>query len=332
MQSRITLAVIAAISALCAAPASADDFYKGKTVTVVVGFSPGGGYDQYARLFARYVGEHLPGKPNVIVQNMPGAGSLTSVRHLDVNAAKDGTVITAFNPGVITDGALNPEKIKVKLSDYTYLGSITRDFRICYAYKSSPITGLKDLQAGKEFILGATGLGSSNYVNGALLRTLLGFNVKQVMGYPGSNEMRLGIERGELFGDCGSFSSIPEDWIKDKIIPLVSFSPAKTEDMPDVPYARNFVKDEANKLVFDMVIAAGDVGRPFIVSKLVPADRVEILRKAFDETMSDKNFLAEAKKEALPVYPVDGKAAQKIVDDIYKSPPEIADKARKAIE
>lgn len=335
MQSRLGILRLAGAAVMLAAagPASAQDFFKGKTVTVVVGFSPGGGYDQYARTVARYLSAHIPGAPTVIVQNMPGAGSLTAVRYLDANAPKDGTAITAFNPGVITEGLLDPEKIKTRLADYFYLGSVTRDFRACYVHKGGAITGLADLQAGKELILGATGPGTSNYVNGAMLRTLLGFKVRQIMGFPGSNEQRLAIERGELNGDCGSWSSIPDEWIKgNKIIPLVSFSPAKTADMPDIPFARNFIKDEDNKKVFDMIIAAGEVGRPFIVSKQVPADRVEILRKAFADTMKDAGFVAEAKKQDLPVYPISGPEAQEIVERIYKAPADLIAKAKKAIE
>ena len=200
MNSRLGIPglALAAVVLAITGPAGAQEFYKGKTVTVVVGFSPGGGYDQYARTVARYLGPHIPGAPTVIVQNMPGAGSLTAVRYLNATAPKDGTVITAFNPGVITESVLEPEKYKTKLSDYAYLGSVTRDFRACYAHKGGPVTGLADMQAGKELILGATGPGTSNYVNGAMLRTLLGFKVRQILGFPGSNEQRLAIERGEV--------------------------------------------------------------------------------------------------------------------------------------
>src|SRR5262249_20848990 len=149
-----------------------------------------------------------------IVQNMPGAGSLTAVRHLNAVAAKDGSVITAFNPGVITDSLTNPERIKVKFTDVAWLGSITRDVRVCYAWHTAPIKSWDDLAKGGEFIMGATGTNTSNYVNGAVLRKLFGLNVKQITGFPGSNEMRLGIERGELHGDCGSWSSITPDWIR----------------------------------------------------------------------------------------------------------------------
>lgn len=323
-----------ALSGLSQARA-ADDFYKGKTFTLVVGFSPGGGYDQYARVLGRYLPDHIPGKPSLIVQNMPGAGSLTAVRYLDASAPKDGTVMTAFNSGLITDSLLEPSRVQLKLSQMAWIGSITRDFRVCYAWKASGITSLKDIMpgGGKQFIIGGTGKGSANYMNGAMLRTLVEANVKQVLGFPGSNDQRLAIERGELNGDCGSWSSIPEEWSKtDKIVPLLNFSPAKTPDMPDLPYARDLIKDPVKQKVFDILIAAGELGRPYVMSRSVPAERVAIIRQAFDDTMRDPQFLAEAKKQDLPVYPVQGTAAQKMVEDIYAAPADIVAMAKTATE
>ncbi len=321
---------IGAGMALATPVAAQDSFYAGKTVTVVVGFSAGGGYDQYARTFGRYVGSHIPGKPNVIVQNMPGAGSLTAVRYLDGPAVKDGSIIVAFNPGVITDSLTNPEKIKLKFTDVSWLGSITRDVRVCYAWNSAPTKSMKELLDGKEFIMGATGLNTSNYVNGAVLRNLFALKIKQITGFPGSNEIRLAIERGELYGDCGSWSSIPDDWIKSKrVVPFVSFTTRRLPEMPkDLPFIGDFAKTEEQKEVLNIVIAAGELGRPYIVSKQVPADRVAVLRKAFEATMKDQAFLAEASKQGLPVDPATGDEAQKILSRIYGAKPEYVAKAK----
>jgi tripartite-type tricarboxylate transporter receptor subunit TctC len=311
-----------------------DNFYAGKTVTIVVGFSPGGGYDQYARTIGRHLGAHIPGKPSVIVQNMPGAGSLTSVRHLDGPAAKDGTIITAFNPGVITDSLTSPEKIKVKFTEFAWLGSITRDVRVCYAWHAAPVKTMKDLLDGKEFIMGATGLNTSNYVNGAVLRNLFGLKIRQITGFPGSNEMRLATERGELHGDCGSWSSIPDDWITNKrIVPFVSFTTRSLPDMPaDLPFIGSFAKTEEQKQVVNIIIAAGELGRPYIMSRQVPAARVAVLRKAFDETMKDASFIADAKKQGLPVDPATGDEAQKILAAIYAAPAAYVEKAKEVMK
>lgn len=312
------------------ASAQDDNFYAGKSVTIIVGFSPGGGYDMYARTVARFIGNHIPGKPNVIVQNMPGAGSLTAVRYLDGPAVKDGTIVTAFNPGVITDSLTNPEKIKVKFTEFAWLGSITRDIRLCYAWHTAPIKTMQDLLDGKEFIMGATGINTSNYVNGAVLRNLFGLKVKQITGFPGSNEMRLATERGELYGDCGSWSSVPAAWVKtNKIVPFVAYSPRRAPDMPkDLPFIGTFAKTDEQKQVLDIIIAAGELGRPYVMSKQVPAARVATMRKAFDATMKDSGFLAEAAKQDLPVDPADAEEAIQILKRIYAAKPEIVSKAK----
>ena len=321
-----------ALTGAFAVPAQAqdDNFYAGKTVTIIVGFSPGGGYDIYARTLGRHLANHIPGKPTVIVQNMPGAGSFTSVRHLDGPAARDGTIITAFNPGLITDTLTNPEKFKIKFTDFAWLGSITRDVRVCYAWHTAPVKTFQELLDGKEFIMGATGTNTSNYVNGAVLRNLFGLKIRQITGFPGSNEMRLATERGELYGDCGSWSSIPADWITGKkIVPFVGYTTRRLPDMPpDLPFIGTFAKTDEQKAVLDIVIAAGELGRPYILSRQVPQGRVAVLRKAFDATVKDQSFLDEAKKQDLPVDPATGDEADQILRTIYSAPAEYVAKAR----
>jgi tripartite-type tricarboxylate transporter receptor subunit TctC len=331
-----TLGTLTIAAAIASAPgaAAAEDFYKGKTVTIVVGFSPGGGYDTYARTLARHIGDHIAGNPTVIVQNMPGAGSLTAVRYLDATAPKDGTVITTFNPGQITESLTDPGKVKLKFSEYAFVGSITRDFRVCYAWGATGIKNWDDLAKANEFVLGATAPGVGAYVNGAVLRNVFGFKIRQVVGYPGSAEQRLAIERGELHGDCGSWSSIPPEWIaENKINPLVRFSPVSTPDMPkNIPFAGDLAKTDEQKRILKIVGAPGELGRPFIMSKQVPQDRLEIIRAAFDATMRDKEFLSDAEKQRLPVYPADGKEAAEIISEIYASPPELVEKAKNAVK
>jgi tripartite-type tricarboxylate transporter receptor subunit TctC len=338
MRNRTSFHLMFAAVLMMLAPAFAhaqdDGYYKGKTVTVIVGFSPGGGYDTYARTFARYFNKHVPGAPNVIVQNMPGAGSLTSVRYLNGPAAKDGTIITAFNPGVITDSLLNPEKVRLKLDQFAWLGSITRDFRVCYAWGKTGIKTFADLAGGREFIMGATGVNTSNYMNGAMLRNLLDVKVRQITGFPGSNEMRLAIERGELHGDCGSWSSVPDDWVKEKKVSVfLRFSPRLDPEVPaSVPFAVDVAKTEERKKLIRILIAAGELGRPFIVSKLVPSDRLKVLQSAFMATVKDPGFLAETKKLGLPVDPAPADEAMSILKEIYLASPDLVAKARLAVK
>jgi tripartite-type tricarboxylate transporter receptor subunit TctC len=327
---------LAAPVVLAASPAAAqqDDFYKGKTITIVVGYSPGGGYDWYARTLARHLGQHLAGNPSVIVQNMPGAASLTSVRYLDVTAPQDGTVITMFDPGLITASVALPETIGVKFSDFRWIGAMLRDIRICYAWAATGIKNWNDMMARKEFLVGSTAKGSQAYVNGATLRKIFHAPVRQVAGYPGSNEQRLALERGELEGNCASWSSMPQDWISEhKINPLVRFSPERPADMPaDVPYAGDLVNTKAQKDLLATLNASDELGRPLIVAKAVPADRVRLLRAALQATLRDEAFVADMQKQSLPFDPVSGEDAEKIVGTLDTVPPDLAKAVKDVFE
>ena len=191
--------------------ARSDDYFKGKTFTIVVGFSPAGGYDNYARVLARYIGKYISGHPTVIVQNMPGAGSLTSVRYLDLTAPKDGTAMTIFNPGLVTQSIVEPDRVRLDFRKFAWVGVVTPDYRVCYGYGPNGIKSWDQLMhGGKQFIIGSTGKGSGNYINGATLRIVFHAPVKQVLGFPGSAEQRLAIEQGELDGDCGSYKLDPD--------------------------------------------------------------------------------------------------------------------------
>jgi tripartite-type tricarboxylate transporter receptor subunit TctC len=325
----------AILAAALVQPALAQDsFYRGKTVTIVVGYSAGGGYDQYARLVARHLGRHIPGQPNVIVQNMPGAASMTSVRHLDANAAKDGTVITTFDPGLVLETIAAPETYKVRFSDFRWIGTLLRDIRICYASTVSGIKTWQEMMARKEFLIGNTARGSNAYVNGAILRKVFHAPVRQISGYPGSNEQRLALERGELEGNCGSWTAIPQDWIvNNRINALVRFSPKRPFDMPaSVPFVNELASSQEQKDLLDVLNGSGELGRPFIVAKQVPADRVTMLRAAFEAMIKDETFLAEAQKQNLLLDPVSGEEAEKIIATIYSAPPELTKKVKEVLE
>lgn len=315
----------------------ADDFYNGKTVKFVVGFSPGGGYDTYARALVRHIGKHIPGNPTVIVQNMPGAGSLKSIRYLDTGGATDGTVINSFNNGMLIQAMTEPEKVQLKFTDYQFIGSTTRDFRVCYVWHATGIKSVKEMMRpdGKQFILGGTGKGTASFVNGAVLDNVVGVNVKHVLGFPGSAEVRISVERGETTGDCGTYSSIrPRNWVTEKkIIPFVQFSKDKSDDMPDgIPYAGDLVTDQKKKDLIDFMLAPNDIGKPYIVSNKVPLERVKTLRTAFNATMKDKDFVADANKLELPITPLTGELCEQIVKKIYATPDDIVKAAIKAVE
>jgi tripartite-type tricarboxylate transporter receptor subunit TctC len=313
--------------------ASQDQFYAGKTVTIVVGYSAGGGYDQYARMVARHFGRHIPGNPGVIVQNMPGAASMTAVRYLDATAPKDGTVITTFDPGLITQ-MLTADKPVVRFSDFQWIGTLLRDIRICYAWGATGIKTFGDMLKRKQFLIGTTAKGSNAYVNGAILRNVFKAPVRQISGYPGSNEQRLALERGELEGNCGSWTAMPQDWlVNKKINALLRFSAKRPGDMPaDVPYVLDLAKTQEQKDVIDVLNSPGELGRPFIVAQQVPQDRVAILRAALQAMLKDEAFLADAKKQKLLLDPVEGEEAEKITKQIYAAPPDLIRKAKQVLE
>src|SRR5271170_4330392 len=305
---------LAVAGLLAAPPARADDFYKGKIFTIVVGFSPAGGYDSYARVLARYIGAHIPGNPTVIVQNMPSAGSLTAVRYLNLTAPKDGTVMVIFNPGMVTQSIVLPDKLDVDFRKYAWVGVVTPDYRVCYSYGDQGPKTWDEMMHRKEFILGSTGKSSGNYINGATLRLVFHAPVKQIMGYPGSAEQRLAIEQGALDGDCGSYSSIPLEWIyKHLAHSFVRFTRKRVDEIPEsAVYIGSFATSDEQQQLLNLLNGGDEVGRPFIMSKEVPADHLAIIRKAFDDTVADPAFLAEMAKQQLPVHPLTGAEAEKI--------------------
>jgi len=320
---------------LIAAPAHAqEDFYRGKTINIAVGFTAGGGYDVNARAVARHIGKHIPGNPNVIVQNMPGAGSLTSVRYLEATAAKDGTVMTVFNPGLVTQSIVEPEKVGVDFRALSWVGIVTADFRVCYGFGPNGVKTWAGMMSRKEFILGSTARGAGNYINGATLKHVFNAPVRQILGFPGSAEQRIAIERGELDGDCGSFSSIPLAWINEgKAHPFVRFTEKKPPEIPDsAVFINTFATTDEQRHVLNVLNAADEIGRPFIMSKQVPPERLAILRNAFSATMSDPAFRSDMEKQQLPLHPLRGEEAEAIVAKMAGVPREVAAKAKAIYE
>jgi tripartite-type tricarboxylate transporter receptor subunit TctC len=334
--SRLVLALILAAS--FAGGAGADDFYKGKTIDIVVGATPSGSFDLIARSLARHMGRHIPGNPSVIVQNMPGAGSLTALFYLDANAPKDGTVLGVFLPGIITQSFVTPEKIGLDLHKLAWVGIVSADnTRVCYGYGPDGVKDWNDLMRrtkDRPFIMGTTGTGASNYINGKSLVLVFQANLKIILGFPGSTELRLAVERGELDGDCGGFVGIPPDWIRDgKAHPFVRFA---AERAPGIPESAVYVGDKAKtpeqKQLLAFLYSADKLGRPLVMSRQVPADRLALIRAAFNETMRDAAFRADMERQQEPVNPVPGEEAERIYGEMSKAPPEIVAKARKIYE
>jgi len=333
---RIMLSVLAT-AACCitgTAPGAAQDpaaFYRGKTVRIVVGFSSGGGYDVYARVLARHIGRYIPGNPVIVVQNMPGAASLKSVQYLTTGAPADGTLITTFNPGLITQSLTAPDKVGgVSFLDYAWVGNVSEDFRVCYTWNGTGIKSFQELLARPKVNFGNTGVGTSAYIDNRILSELFGVKVNMVKGYPGSADKRIAIERGELDGDCGSWTSMPDDWLRDRKITVhIRFSRTLVPGMPpSAAAARDLLTDPRKRDIFNLLTASAVVGRPYIAPKGVPADRLAALRAAFDATMKDPEFLADSEKQHLAVTPMTGAEVETFVKELYRTPPDIAAAAR----
>ncbi len=325
------------MTVLCAGfamPAAAQDpaaFYRGKTVRIVVGFSTGGGYDIYARVLAKYFARHIPGQPTVLVQNMPGAASLKSVQLLSTGAPTDGTLITTFNPGLITQSITAPDKVGgVSFLDYAWIGNVSEDFRVCYTWNGTRIKSWQELLTRSKVNFGNTGVGTSAYLDNRILSELFGVKLNMVKGYPGSADKRIAIERGELDGDCGSWTSMPEDWLRDdKITVHIRFSRTLLPGMPaSAIAARDLLTDPRKREIFNLLTASAVVGRPYIAPKAVPADRVAALRSAFDATMKDPEFLADSERQHLAVTPMTGAEVESFIKQLYGTPPDIAAAAR----
>src|ERR1041385_25903 len=281
--ARMRWFIVVALTTMGAA-AQAESPVEFKSLNIVVGSSPGGGYDMYARILARHMNRHLAGQPNIVVQNMPGASSLKAVKYLDTGPPRDGSVITAFNPGILNETLLRADKVQFKFTEVAFVGSITRDLRACYAWGTTGIKTFDDLKKAKQFNMGAPANGTSSYINEAVLKNMFGIAVRQVTGYAGSAQQRIAIERGELDGDCGAWSSVTPDWVaNDRINPLITFTPLPIPKLrPGVPFAGDLAPTEEAKDVLNVLMAADALGRPFVVSKQVPADRLAVLRAAFD--------------------------------------------------
>ncbi|HEY1504723.1 MAG TPA: hypothetical protein VGF92_10515 [Stellaceae bacterium] len=310
--------------------AAADDFYKDKTLKITVGFPPGGGFDANARLLARYIGHYIPGHPEVIVMNTPGAASATSVAHLDVNTPTDGTVIDEFNFGLLGASLMDPDKTPFDFRRYAWIGSVAEDTTTCFVWHDNPPQSVADMR-GHHYLFGDAGAGASEDLNTKILMRVFTLDITEAKGYVGSAAVRLALEQGEVQGMCGSWSSIPADWLKGaKLHPLLRTSESIPDGMaPDTPYILDIAPSDNARQIIRFLTAGGELGRPFIASRAVPKDRIDILRQAFAAAVKDPDLLAEAKAQRLPVSPHTGAEAEKIVEQLYATSPAIIDAARK---
>jgi tripartite-type tricarboxylate transporter receptor subunit TctC len=328
----LAAALVTALPLSVACAQSPAEFYKGKTVEFYIGYSVGGGYDLYARTIARHIGKHIPGNPTVVPKNMEGAGSLRLANWLFRVGAKDGSVIGTIGRGTGFDPILGQQGAQFDGTKFTWLGSANNEVSVCVSWNAtSGIAKFEDLLS-KEMTVGGTSSSADTDQFPRIMNGVLGTKMRIVSGYPGGNDVVLAMERGEVKGRCGwSWSSVMSThrvWLEEKkMTVLAQLALQKHPDLPDVPLIIDLAKTDEQKQILRLIFARQVMGRPYLAPPGIPADRAAALRQAFMDTMTDKDFLADAEKAQLEITPVDGATIQKLVAEVYQTPPEVAKKA-----
>jgi tripartite-type tricarboxylate transporter receptor subunit TctC len=334
LQTAVLLAAIC-WPAVAAHAQSVADFYKSNAITMLVGSGAGGGYDVYARLFARYWTNHIPGHPVIIAKNMPAAAGLAAASTLYNGAERDGAVIGAFTNGAAMDPLFGNPSAHYDALRFHWLGSIGKLENVCFTWHTSPVKTIADARAG-EVIVAAAGATSNSAIVPKMLNALIGTRFKVVPGYDTSSGLTMAVERGEAEGICGlSWSTIKASrphWIADHSLNvIVQMGLAKLRDLPDVPSALDLVPDTDNRRVLELVLIRQEAGRPFAAPPGTPAERVGALRQAFADTLADPDFIAEAAKAQLEIEPMTGDEIEKMLVKAYATPKAIVERAAELV-
>ena len=308
-----------------------DKFYAGKTIDFIVGYPPGGSNDIYGRAVARHIGRHIPGNPTVVFRNMPGAGSILAANHIYNAAPKDGTVMGLLAATNTIDEKLGASGVKFETAKFNWVGRISSAVNVTAMWNTSKVKSIAD--AFKiETALGATGTGSTVFVYPNVLNRVLGTKFKLVMGYGGSNEAMLAMERGEVDGHSTSweaYKAAHPDWIRDKKINIVvQYGLKRHPDLPDVPTCVEIARTPEEAQILKAVVNATEIGKAVLTSPGVPADRVEMLRKAFMDMTADPEFIAELESQRVELTPMSGTELQALVQEIGSLSPELVQKIR----
>ncbi len=326
------LAVAALVGAASGAYAQTGDLFKGKTINLMIGFGPGGANDVWARSIAKHMPKHLPGNPTIVPQNVPGAGGLKLMNQLANVAPKDGTAIGLINRGIPLEPLLGGQGTQFDPMKMTWIGSPDKDVTVCSARKDAAVQKMEDLFS-KELIVGATGSGADTAIYPEFLAELLGMRFKTIKGYPGSKEISLAMERNEVQGICLAYDSLMRQPLaRDGKINIL-FQAALTPDprLKDVPIGTDLARSDADRAALKLFFARVALGRPFVAPPGVPADRAAALRKGFDETMRDPEFLADAKRQDLSVDAITGQEIADIIADVYKTPKDVVARTSEAL-
>ncbi len=332
--ARVALCALAIVAPVFARAQSAADFYRGKTVFLQIGSVPGGVYDIVGRMVARHIARYIPGEPKVVPQNVPGGGSLLLANQFGSITPRDGTVFGVFNNGMPTTPLLDPEAGKFDARKFAFIGSTSREAHILVVWRDAPAKTFEDLFR-MEVILGATSPGAAPYDFPLLTNTLAGTKFRIIKGYPGGPETQLAMRRGEIHGNgglaLGSYKTDYQDAVKaNEVRVLGAFGMRQHPELKDVPMFPTGKTPEERQL-FELMYARQDYGRPFAVPEGVPKDRVEALRDAFQKTMKDAAFLAEAARANADIDPVRGEELAELTTRVYATPPEVVARIQKII-
>ena len=333
---RAVLALLAVgASHVAQAQESLESFYGGRSVTLLVGYPPGGGYDVYARVLQRHMGRHLPGGASLVVRNAPGAASLTLANQLYAVEARDGSVFGTFARSIPMDRLMGRQGASYDPTRFGWIGSANNEVSICTINGALGVASLADFMS-RPLTFGANAPGSESHMYPTILNNLLGARFKVVTGYLAANDLMLAIERGETDGRCGWTISAAKtayaDWLKQgRLFVAVQFATERHADMPDVPLALDLAKSAEQRDALELILTMQAMGRPFATPPETPAPRLQALRRAFDATMTDPAFLTEAEKQRLEVQPVSGERLQDLVGAMMKTPQPTIAAARRAI-
>ena len=338
MRATLRAGLVAAFAAVIgvasqAAAQTPEEFYKGKSIDLVIGYPPGGSNDTWGRILARHLGRHIPGKPNIVPKNVPGAGSFLAVNQVFNISPKDGSVIGIGAPTMPLDEKLGSQGVRFKTAELNWIGRIDSLINMVFMWKTSPVKTFADAQK-IELTLSGTGAGSTVSIYPTVMNNVFATRFKLIMGYRGSNEAMLAVERGEVEGHSTSWTALKvahPDWIRDKNVAiLVQFSLKRHPELPDVPTAVDLARSDEERAILAAIMNAAEVGTAFFTTPGVPADRLTALRRAFDATMTDADFLADVEKTRLGVSPLPGEELQKLVAEVSNLSPALLEKVRAA--
>ena len=329
---RAWLVALLVVSGFLAAPAhaqSVQQFYKGRQVNLIVGFNPGGAYDPYARTVARHLPKHLPGSPDIVVKNMQGAGSVRAANYLYNVAPKDGSELGLIAGSAALEPLFGARPTQFEGQGFTWLGSANDEPGVCFSWHTSPIVTARDL-FDKEMILGASG--TSNLDFPLALNTVLGTKIRIVRGYNGTSSIMLAMERGEIQGMCGmvyaALRTSHPDWLAEKKVrTLMQIALVRSEKLAGVPFVMDFAKSDDDRRVLRLLVGWTIMGRPFLAPPGIPEERKLALRRAFDLTMTDPAFLADAAKLRLDISPIRGTTIEQYLQDVYSTPRPLVERA-----